>query len=96
MKWILCMALFLASVSGQEVKVYSGTSRYDSDILLTVRDGNLYKRTSTYHSDIVATVRDGAVYAGTSSYRSDIRFTLDGNLTLEEFVAVWYVVMYGW
>ena len=42
------------------------------------------------------TVRDGDVYDGCSSYRSDIRFTLDGNLTLEEFVAVWYVVMYGW
>ena len=56
MKWILCMALFFASLSGQEVKVYKGTS----------------------------------------NYRSDIRFTIDGNLTLEEFVAVWHAVMYGW
>lgn len=36
------------------------------------------------------------VYRGTSTYHSDIRFTLDGNLTLEEFVAVCYAVMYGW
>jgi len=76
MKWILCMALFFATLSGQEVKVYKGTSNYNSDIL--------------------ATVRDGAVYDGRSSYRSDIRFTIDGPLTLGEFVAVWYSVMYGW
>ena len=50
---------------------------------------------SNYNSDILATVRDGAVYDGRSSYRSDIRFTIDGPLTLGEFVAVWYSVMYG-
>jgi hypothetical protein len=36
------------------------------------------------------------IYKGTSQYTSDIRFTIDGNLTLEEFVAVWHAVMYGW
>ena len=75
LKALLFASLLLASASG-EVKVYKGTS--------------------TYNSDIVATVRDGVVYDGRSNYRSDIRFTLDGNLTLEEFVAVWHAVMYGW
>ncbi len=92
---LLFASVLLASASG-EVKVYKGTSRYNSDILLTVRDGKVYKGTSNYNSDILATVRDGAVYAGTSNYRSDIRFTTDGPLTLEEFVAVWYSVIYGW
>ena len=95
LKALLFASLLLASASG-EVKVYKGTSRYNSDILCTVRDGMIYKGTSAYHSDIVATVRDGAVYDGRSNYRSDIRFTIDGPLTLEEFVAVWYAVMYGW
>jgi hypothetical protein len=36
------------------------------------------------------------VYAGTSQYTSDIRFTFDGPLLLEEFVAVWFAVMYVW
>ena len=76
--------------------MYKGTSNYNSDILLTVRDGKVYKGTSNYNSDILATVRDGAVYAGTSNYRSDIRFTTDGHLTLEAFVAIWYSVMDGW
>jgi hypothetical protein len=36
------------------------------------------------------------VYRRTSTYRSDIRFTFDGPLLLEEFVAVWFAVMYVW
>ena len=66
--------LLLFGAAGPEVKVYNGTSRYNSDIL--------------------ATLRDGAVYAGTSNYRSDIRYTMDGHLTLPEFVAVWHAVTY--
>jgi len=34
------------------------------------------------------------VYKGTSNYSSDIMFTIAGKLTIEEFVAVWYVVKY--
>ena len=94
-KALLIASLLLASATG-EVKVYKGASRYNSDILCTVRDGMVYKGTSTYNSDILATVRDGAVYDGRSSYRSDIRYTMDGHLTHEEFVAVWHAVMYGW
>ena len=94
-KALLIASLLLASTTG-EVKVYKGTSAYNSDILLTIRDGKVYKGTSTYNSDILATVRDGVVYDGRSTYRSDIRYTLDGHLTLEEFVAVWHAVMYGW
>ena len=77
-------------------KVYKGTSQYTSDILLTIRDGRIYRGTSTYSKDILATIRDGKVYAGTSQYTSDIRFTFDGPLLLEEFVAVWFAVMYVW
>ena len=76
--------------------MYKGTSQYTSDILLTIRDGRIYRGTSTYNQDILATIRDGKVYAGTSQYTSDIRFTFDGPLLLEEFVAVWFAVMYVW
>ena len=89
----LSMFFFLGT-AGPEVKVYKGTSRYNADILCTIRDGKVYKGTSTYNSDILATLRDGSVYSGRSNYRSDIRFTIDGHLTLEEFVAVWYAVTY--
>jgi len=34
------------------------------------------------------------VYKGTSSYTSDIEFTIAGDLTIEEFMAVWYAVKY--
>jgi hypothetical protein len=35
------------------------------------------------------TIRDGKVYKGTASYSSDILFTIDGFVTIEEFVAIW-------
>ena len=60
---------------------------------MTIRDGIIYKGKGVYRTDILATVKDGKVYSGTSSYDSDILFTVDGNLTLEEFVAVWYSVV---
>ena len=37
---------------------------------------------------------DVKVYKGTSLYNSDIRYTMDGHLTLPEFVAVWHAVTY--
>ena len=74
-------------------KVYEGTSVYESDVVMTIRDGIIYKGKGVYRTDILATVKDGKVYSGTSSYDSDILFTVDGNLTLEEFVAVWYSVV---
>ena len=67
-----------------------------SDIVMTIRDGKIYKGTSVYNSDILATIRDGKVYKGTSVYNSDIMFTIKGNLTLVEFVAVWFAVFYAW
>lgn len=57
-------------------------------------DVRVYKGTSSYTSDILATIRDGKVHSGTSPYTSDILFTVDGNLTIEEFVAVWHAAMY--
>jgi hypothetical protein len=75
-------------------KVYKGTSSYTSDIEFTIKDGKVFKGTSSYTSDILATIEDGRVYSGTSSYTSDIQFTIHGNLTIEEFVAVWYAVKY--
>ena len=85
-----------SSAPGAEVKVFKGASRYNADILCTVRNGQVYKGHSNYQSDILCAVRGGAVYSGTSNYRSDICYTFDGHLTLEEFVAVWHVVMYVW
>ena len=75
-------------------KVYKGTSSYTSEIEFTIKDSKIYKGTSSYTSDILATIEDKKVYSGTSSYTSDIVFTIKGNLTIEEFVAVWYAVKY--
>ena len=99
MRKVLTLLLFfvvsLISYAGDmDVKVYKGTSRYNSDVICTVRDGKIYKNTSVYTSDIVCTVRKDQVYKGTSPYRSDIRFSFDGFLTIEEFVAVWHTVLY--
>ena len=52
----------------------------------------MYKENSSYTGDVLATIKDGKVYGGTSSYTSDIEFTIDGNHTIEEFVAVRYSV----
>jgi hypothetical protein len=37
-----------------------------------------------------------SIYKGTSSYTSDILFPIKGDLTMEEFVAVWWVVNYSY
>ena len=84
------------SAGAQTVKVYKGTGSYSSDIIMTIRDGKIFKGTSTYNSDVIANVKDGKVYSGTSSYNSDVEFSFDGNLTIEEFVAVWHAVKYSW
>jgi hypothetical protein len=63
---------------------------------MTIRDGKVYKGTSTYTSDVLATITDGKVYSGTSTYTRDIEFTINGNVTIEEFVAIWYSVKYNY
>ena len=63
---------------------------------MNIRDGKIYKGNSSYSSDVIANLKDGKVYSGTSSYSSDIQFSYDGNLTIEEFVAVWHAVKYSW
>ncbi len=63
---------------------------------MTIRDGKIYKGTSTYSSDIISHVKDGKVYNGTSPYSSAVLFSFEGNLTIEEFVAVWHAVNYVW
>ena len=50
--------------------------------------------TSSCTGDILATIWDLKVYNGTSSCTSDLEFTFDGNLTIDEFAAVWYAVKY--
>ena len=77
-------------------KVYRGQSSYSSDIVLTIRDGKIYNGTSSYSSDIIANRRDNKIYKNTSSYSSDVEFTLSGDVTIEQFVAIWYAVKYCW
>jgi hypothetical protein len=48
-----------------------------------------------YSGDVIATIREGKVYTGNSTYSGDIRFTIDGFVTIEEFVAIWYAVNYS-
>jgi hypothetical protein len=61
---------------------------------MNIKDGKIYKGTSTYSGDVIATIKDGKVYTGNSSYSGDIGFTIDGFVTIEEFIAVWHVVKY--
>jgi hypothetical protein len=61
---------------------------------MTIRDGKIYKGTSSYSSDVIATINGGKVYTGNSSYSSDIQFHIDGHVTIEEFVAIWFAVKY--
>ena len=100
MKKIIIITIMLTAVlaamaqQGLAVdKVFKGNSNYNSDILMTIRDGKIFRGTSTYNSDIIANVRDGKVFSGTSNYNSDILFSFDGNLTLIEFVAIWHSTM---
>ena len=77
-------------------KVYKGNSSYSSDIVMTIRDGKIYKGTSSYSSDVIATIKDGKVYTGNSSYSSDIQFSINGFVTIVEFVAIWHAVNYSY
>jgi hypothetical protein len=62
---------------------------------MTIIDGKIYKGTSTYSGDVIATIRDNKVYTGNSSYSGDISFSIDGYVTIEEFVAIWHAVKYS-
>ena len=55
-------------------------------------EGEIYRGNSSYTSDVVMNFRDGNIYRGTSSYTSDVIINWDGLLTVEEFVALWYVM----
>jgi hypothetical protein len=61
---------------------------------MTIKDGKIYKGTSSYSSDVIATIEDGKIYTGNSSYSSDIQFSIDGHVTITEFVAIWHAVEY--
>jgi hypothetical protein len=63
---------------------------------MTIRDGKIYKGTSSYSSDVIATIKDGKVYTGNSSYSSDIQFSINGFVTIVEFVAIWHAVNYSY
>lgn len=74
--------------------VYKQNSNYSSDIVFTIKDGKIYDKQYTYSSDILANIGENIVYNKNSSYSSDILFRYNGLLTIEEFVAVWYVYKY--
>ena len=79
----LLLILILTRAGNMDVKVYKGTSRYQSKVICTVHDGKVYKKTSVYRTDIVYTVRKGKIYKGKSVYRSDIRHTVREEINLE-------------
>ena len=56
----------------------------------------VYKENSSYSSDVICNIKKGRVYKKSSSYSSDVLFNFDGQLSIEEFVAVWYAYKYGW
>jgi hypothetical protein len=61
---LLSLFLFLPASAGKEVRVYKGDSRYQSDILFTVRNGKVYKGRSTYQSDILLRIDKDVIYRG--------------------------------
>jgi hypothetical protein len=42
----------------------------------------------------MARIDSRKVYKENSTYSSDILFTMDGNVTIGEFVAIWHAVRY--
>ncbi|MBR4755344.1 MAG: hypothetical protein IK076_00205, partial [Bacteroidales bacterium] len=48
---LLLLIPILIRAGNMDVKVYKGTSRYQSDVICTVRDGKVYDGTSVYLSD---------------------------------------------
>jgi hypothetical protein len=65
-------------------------------VIFTIRDGKIYKDNSRYSGDIIANRKGNKVYKENSSYTGDVDFTLSDNVTIEQFVAIWYVVKYCW
>ena len=66
MKSILLSFAIISSLfsvgSSREVRIFKGTSRYNSDVICSVRDSKVYKNFSTYSSDIICTVRGEKIY----------------------------------
>ena len=80
MKSILLSFAIISSLfsvgSSREVRIFKGTSRYNSDVICSVRDSKVYKNFSTYSSDIICTVRGEKIYKGSGSYSSDVLYTV--------------------
>lgn len=68
----------------------------DDQLDTPYRPEEIYRGTSTFSNDIIATIEDGKVFSGNSSRLSDIQFSIDGNVTITEFVAIWHVVKYDY
>lgn len=51
---LLLVPILLRARDG-DVRVYSGTSTYTSDVVCTVREGRVYAGTSSYTSDLICT-----------------------------------------
>ena len=77
-------------------KVYKGSSSYSASVVFTIRDGKVYKENSSYSADIIANRKGHKVYKNNSSYSGDVDFTLSDDVTIEQFVAIWYAVKYCW
>ena len=75
-------------------KVYQGNSSFSRDMLMHISDGKIYKENSSFSGDMIANIQDGRIYKEHSSFSGDILFTIHGDVTLEEFVAIWYTAKY--
>ena len=75
LSFALLSALFSGS-SGQDVKVYKGGSRYNSDVICTVKDSKVYKKTSIYSSDVICNIKGNRIYKGNGSYSSDVLYNI--------------------
>ena len=61
---------------------------------MRISEGKIYKENSSFSGDMIANIQDGRIYKEHSSFSGDVLFTIHGEVTLEEFVAIWYTAKY--
>lgn len=83
---------FLASTVQAQTKVYKGSSTFDSDIVMTIENGNVYKGNSTFYYDVLTTIADKSVYSESSTFYNNMIFNSNTTLSIAEFVAIWHAL----
>jgi hypothetical protein len=75
-------------------KIYKGNSVANKDVLATFSQGKIYRGSSVANKDVLATFSQGKIYRGNSVANKDILFYINGSLSSDEFVFIWYTNKY--